>query len=130
MTRTLAMHPLLSRTHAQARHATYGTIARVSGPLVNADPITAHTDLANADAINGCVAYIKRGGAPFTKKVLRVHSCLQARSKRGSVRTEMGASASIYGILCVAPGASCGGRGSMRMCRRESRQRDVWHVLH
>ena len=53
---------------AQARHATYGILAKVSGPLVNADPITAHTELNNAEQISGCVAYIKRGGAPFTKK--------------------------------------------------------------
>jgi len=53
---------------AVARHATYGTIAKVSGSLVNADPITAHVDLKNAHEIQGCVAYIKRGGAPFTKK--------------------------------------------------------------
>jgi hypothetical protein len=51
-----------------ACHATFGTIAKVSGSLVNADPITAHVDLKNAHEIQGCVAYIKRGGAPFTKK--------------------------------------------------------------
>ena len=60
--------PTGAEIRAQARHATYGTIAKVSGPLVNADPITAHTDLVNAAEITGCVAYIKRGGAPFTKK--------------------------------------------------------------
>ena len=53
---------------AAACHATFGTIAKVSGSLVNADPITAHVDLKNAHEIQGCVAYIKRGGAPFTKK--------------------------------------------------------------
>ncbi|EKX48353.1 hypothetical protein GUITHDRAFT_162467 [Guillardia theta CCMP2712] len=53
---------------AQARHATYGTIEHISGPLVHADPITAHQELSNADQIRNTVAYIKRGGAPFTKK--------------------------------------------------------------
>jgi hypothetical protein len=60
--------PTGAEIRAQARHATYGIIAKVSGPLVNADPITAHQELKNADEISGCVAYIKRGGAPFTKK--------------------------------------------------------------
>ena len=53
---------------AVARHATFGTITKVSGSLVNADPITAHVDLKNAHEVQGCVAYSKRGGAPFTKK--------------------------------------------------------------
>jgi hypothetical protein len=60
--------PTGAEIRAQARHATYGILAKVSGPLVNADPITAHQELNNADKITGCVAYIKRGGAPFTKK--------------------------------------------------------------
>jgi len=60
--------PSGAEIRAQARHATYGILAKVSGALVNADPITAHTELTNADQIKGCVAYIKRGGAPFTKK--------------------------------------------------------------
>lgn len=60
--------PTGAEIRAAARHATYGTIAKVSGALVNADPITAHVDLKNSDSIQGCVAYIKRGGAPFTKK--------------------------------------------------------------
>ena len=60
--------PTGAEIRAAARHATYGTIAKVSGALVNADPITAHVDLKNAHEIQGCVAYIKRGGAPFTKK--------------------------------------------------------------
>ena len=60
--------PSGAEIRAQARHATYGILAKVSGALVNADPITAHTELTNADSIKGCVAYIKRGGAPFTKK--------------------------------------------------------------
>mmetsp|Transcript_1959 Transcript_1959/g.4997 ORF Transcript_1959/g.4997 Transcript_1959/m.4997 type:complete len:313 (+) Transcript_1959:77-1015(+) len=53
---------------AQARHATYGTIEEVSGPMVLTAPVTAHSDLDNAAAVAGTVAYIQRGGAPFTKK--------------------------------------------------------------
>jgi len=60
--------PSGAEIRAQARHATYGTIEDISGRMVHADPLTAHSDLANADAVQGCVAYIKRGGAPFTKK--------------------------------------------------------------
>jgi len=60
--------PSGAEIRAQARHATYGTIEDVTGKLVNADPFTAHSDLNNVDAVSGSIAYIKRGGAPFTKK--------------------------------------------------------------
>jgi len=60
--------PSGAEIRAQARHATYGTIEDITGKMVHADPLTAHCDLANSDAVRGSVAYIKRGGAPFTKK--------------------------------------------------------------
>ena len=60
--------PSGAEIRAQARHATYGTIDEVSGTMVHAEPLTAQRDLQNAAAVAGNVAYIVRGGAPFTKK--------------------------------------------------------------
>mmetsp|Transcript_59067 Transcript_59067/g.156865 ORF Transcript_59067/g.156865 Transcript_59067/m.156865 type:complete len:659 (+) Transcript_59067:318-2294(+) len=60
--------PSGAEIRAQARHATYGSIEAVKGKLVPADPLIAHQDLNNAAEVAGCIVYVKRGGAPFTKK--------------------------------------------------------------
>jgi hypothetical protein len=53
---------------APAPHAAFGKTTGVSGSLVNAEPITAHEELTNADKIRDCVAYIKRGKTSFINK--------------------------------------------------------------
>eukprot|EP00286_Rhodomonas_abbreviata_P018246 CAMPEP_0181310130 /NCGR_PEP_ID=MMETSP1101-20121128/12417_1 /TAXON_ID=46948 /ORGANISM="Rhodomonas abbreviata, Strain Caron Lab Isolate" /LENGTH=694 /DNA_ID=CAMNT_0023416729 /DNA_START=137 /DNA_END=2221 /DNA_ORIENTATION=- len=101
--------PSGAEIRAQARHATYGTIEDISGKMVHADPLTAHTDLVNSEAVKGSVAYIKRGGAPFTKKA-RVAvaagaiACVVANSDRetfGMSYTDDGLPFAALNIPCV-----------------------------
>jgi len=101
--------PSGAEIRAQARHATYGTIDMVAGKLVNADPITAHTPLANAKAVAGNVVYVKRGSAPFTNKARQsvaagALACVVANSDRetfGMSYTDDGLPFEALNIPCV-----------------------------